>query len=230
MTKNTRTISLAVLSAGLVIVVIVVARDMLLRRQSAFECGDGPRRMIDMRDFTTKYSGYSVELEANVQDKARVSTKVAPVQLQQLTEALQNAQEFRKFVVAGYNSCGITKVQYSEYGARFQALDALAREINQLTGSPTRSLEQDKNLASLILQFSELARKAGAETGQQPTNKVQQSTSGAGSPAVQGVQGDVSITVDQSSGEAKPQKPPQKPANHTQPQQPVEKRADQANK
>jgi hypothetical protein len=203
-TKKTRTISLAVLSAGLLIVLIVVVRDVLLRQQSAFECGDGPRRTIDMRDFTTKYSGYSVELEANVQDKASLSTKVAPVQLQQLTEALQNAQEFRKFVVAGYNSCGITKAQYSEYGARFQALDALAREINQLTGSPIRSPEQDKSLASLIVQFSELARRSGAETGQQPTNKVQQSTSGAGSPAVQGVQGDVTITVDQSSGEAKP--------------------------
>lgn len=209
MTKNTKTISLAVVAAALVTVVIVVSRDMLLRRPHEFECGDGPRRTIDMRDFATKYSGNSVELEANVQDKAKVSTKVAPVQLQQLTEALQNAQEFRKFVVAGYNSCGITKAQYSEYGARFQALDALAREINQLTGSPTRSTEQDKNLASLIVQFAELARKAGTETGPQPT-KVQQSTSGPGSPAVQGVQGDVTITVDQSSGEAKPKKPAEK--------------------
>lgn len=204
MTKNTKVISLAVIAAAIVIVVIVVSRDMLLRRAHEFDCGDGPRRTIDMRDFSTKYSGNSVELEANVQDKAKVSTKVTPVQLQQLAEASQNAQEFRKFVVAGYNSCGITKAQYSEYGARFQALDALAREINQLTGTPMRSPEQDKNLASLIAQFAELARKAGSGTGAQSTNKVEQSTSGPGSPAVQGVQGDVTITVDQSSGEAKP--------------------------
>lgn len=206
MTKNMRTISLAVLAVGLIIVVIVLSRDMILRGSHEFECGDGPRRTIDIRDFATKYSGYSVELQADVQDKAKVSTKVAPVQLQQLTEALQNAQEFRKFVVAGYNSCGITRAQYSEYGARFQALDTLAREINQLTSTATRSPEQDKNLAALILQFAELARKAGSETGEQPTNKVQQRTSGAGSPAVQGVQGDVTITVDQSNGEAKPKK------------------------
>jgi len=199
-------ISLAAIAAALVIVAIVVTRDMILRGAREFQCGDGPRRTIDMRDFTTKYSGYSVELEANVQDKAKVSTKLAPVQLEQLTEALQNAQEFRKFVVAGYNSCGITKAQYSEYGTRFQALDALAMEINQLTASPTRSPEQDKNLASLIVQFAELARKAGSETGAQPTNKVEQSTSGAGSPAVQGIHGDVTITVDQSNGEAKPKK------------------------
>src|SRR5215469_3911806 len=151
-------ISLAAIAAALVIVAIVVTRDMILRGAREFQCGDGPRRTIDMRDFTTKYSGYSVELEANVQDKAKVSTKLAPVQLQQLTEALQNAQEFRKFVVAGYNSCGKTKMQYSEYGAKFQALDAVAREINQLAGSPTRSPEQDNNVASLIAQFAELAR------------------------------------------------------------------------
>ena len=206
MTKNTKVISLAAIAAALIIVVLVMSRDMFLRRPQEFQCEDGPRRTIDMRDFATRYSGYSVELEANVQDKARVSTKVAPVQLQQLTEALQNTQEFRKFVVAGYNSCGITKAQYSEYGARFQALDALAREINQLTASPSLSAEQSKNLTTLIAQFAELAQKAGTETGQQPMNKVQQSTSGPGSPAVQGVQGDVTITVDQSSGDAKPKK------------------------
>src|SRR6516165_10376701 len=181
-----------------------MSRDMFLRRPQEFQCEDGPRRTIDMRDFTTKYSGYSVELEANVQDKEKVSTKVTPAQLQRLTEALQNTQEFRKFVVAGYNSCGITKAQYNEYGARFQALNEMAREINQLTGFPSLSAEQSKGLASLIVQFAELARKAGIETGQQPTNKVQQSTSGPGSPAVQGVQGDVTITVDQRSGDAKP--------------------------
>lgn len=208
MTKNTKMISLAAIAAALIVVVIVVSRDMLLRWPHKFDCGDGPRRTIDIRDFATKYSGNSVELEANVQDKAKVSTKVGPVQLQQLTEALQNAQDFRKFVVGGYNSCGITKAQYSEYGARFQALDALAREINQLTSSPSRSPEQDKSLASLIAQFAELARKAG--TGEQPTNKVQQSTSGPGSPAVQGVQGDVTITIDQSTGQVKPKKSEEK--------------------
>jgi hypothetical protein len=203
-------ISLAVIAAVIVVVVIVMGRDMVLRRQHEFECGDGPRRTIDIRDFTTQYSGYSVELESTVMDKAKISTKVAPVQLQQLSEALQNSQEFRKFVVAGYNSCAITKTEYSQYGARFQALDALAREINQLASSPSLSAEQSKNLTTLIAQFAELARKAGAESGQQPTNKLQQSTSGAGSPNVQGVQGDVNITVDQSNGEAKPKKPAEK--------------------
>src|SRR5215831_2115503 len=54
-------ISLAAIVAVLIIVVIVVSRDLILRRSQEFQCGDGPRRTIDIRDFTTKYLGYSVE-------------------------------------------------------------------------------------------------------------------------------------------------------------------------
>jgi hypothetical protein len=41
---------------------------------------------------------------------------------------------------------------------------------------------------------------------QQQTNQVQQTTAGPGSPAVQGVQGDVNISVDQSSGKTQIEK------------------------
>jgi hypothetical protein len=45
---------------------------------------------------------------------------------------------------------------------------------------------------------------------QQTNNNVQQTSSGEGSPNVQGVQGDVTITVDQSKGKTEAQKPPAK--------------------
>lgn len=44
---------------------------------------------------------------------------------------------------------------------------------------------------------------------QQQMNQVQQTTTGPGSPAVQGVQGDVTITIDQSSGKTGTKTPPQ---------------------
>lgn len=43
-------------------------------------------------------------------------------------------------------------------------------------------------------------------TPHQVNQQIQQTTSGPGSPAVQGVQGDVTITVDQSSGKAETKK------------------------
>ncbi len=51
------------------------------------------------------------------------------------------------------------------------------------------------------------------QRSQQQTNQVKQSTTGAESPAVQGVQGDVTITVDQSSGKTEGEKIEKKPAS-----------------
>jgi hypothetical protein len=156
-------VSLFTISAVVIILAVVLGRDFFLRRGGGHDCGDGPRPTIDIRDFTTQYSSYSVELEGSLNNKAKLSTKVTPVQLQQLSEAMQSANEFRKFVVAGYNSCAITKEQYAKIGQRFQTLDGLAREVNQLAGSASLSSEQSKNLTVLVTQYADLARKLGSE-------------------------------------------------------------------
>ena len=163
MTKNVRALSTVAIGAVVFVLIVVIGRDVFLRAHGPFECGDGPRRTIDVRDFTTQYSAESVELEANVTEKARISVKLSPTQLQQLSEATQNAREFRKYVVAGYNSCAVTKVQYGQYGARFQALDNMAREINELTRKPTLAPDESAKLARLISQYGDLAQKLGTE-------------------------------------------------------------------
>ena len=157
MTKNAKTVSLVLIVAGVVLGSVFIARDLLLRRHGVFDCGDGPRRTIDMRDFATEYWAYSVELEASVADKAKISAKLSPVQLQHLSEAMQSANESRKYVVVGYNSCAISKAQYGQHGARFQALDSLAREINQLIGKPSLSQDESAKLAALVDQYGQLA-------------------------------------------------------------------------
>jgi hypothetical protein len=162
-TKNVKVVSLFAIAAALIVLVVVAGRDFFLRQRGTHDCGDGPRPTIDMRDFTTQYSSYSVELEGTLNDKAKLSTKVTPVQFQQLSEAMQNANEFRKFVVAGYNSCAVTKEQYAKIGQRFQTLDGLAREVNQLAGSASLSPEQSKNLTLLVAQYADLARKLGSD-------------------------------------------------------------------
>jgi hypothetical protein len=45
---------------------------------------------------------------------------------------------------------------------------------------------------------------------QQQTDRVQQNSSGPGSPNVQGVQGDVTVTVDQSSGNMEQKRAPKR--------------------
>jgi len=52
--------------------------------------------------------------------------------------------------------------------------------------------------------------KPAAPTRQQTNQQVQQTSTGEGSPNVQGVQGDVTITVDQSKGKTETKKPADK--------------------
>jgi len=52
--------------------------------------------------------------------------------------------------------------------------------------------------------------KSPQSAPQQSNSNVRQETSGPGSPAVQGTQGDVNINVDQSTGKSEPQKQPVK--------------------
>jgi hypothetical protein len=127
------------------------------------DCGDGPKHIIDIRDFTTQYSAYSLELEASIADKTKISTKLSPIELQQISDATQSVREFRKYVVAGYNSCALTKAQYGQYGARFQALDNLAREISDLTAKPSLPREETAKLARLISEYGELVAKLSTE-------------------------------------------------------------------
>ena|SRR5258708_7135415 len=163
MAKNAKTVLLALFACTVFLIAAWIGRDIFLRRSNTFNCDDGPRHGIDIRDFATQYSAYSVELEASVAEKATISAKLSPVQLQQLSEAMQNAQEFRKYVVAGSNSCAITKTQYAQLGARFQAFDNLAREIGEITRKATPSTEEQKRLTSLTEQYRELARRLGSD-------------------------------------------------------------------
>ncbi len=170
MTKDANTaksksarLAVTVVAGIVVLATLLVVWDLWNRRQRCFDCGDGQRCTIDVRQFATQYSAYSLQLEASLNDKAKVSIKLDPVQQEKLSEAMQSANEFRKYVVAGFNSCAITKAQYAQFGARFQALDSLAREINGLAAQPSRSADDNTRLTNLISEYSDLAHKLGTD-------------------------------------------------------------------
>jgi hypothetical protein len=158
MSKNSNTIWLVLIGAVVLLVIIWVGRDLFLSRSSNVECEDGPRRTIDIRDFITQYSAYSVELEGAVSDK-KLTAKLNPVQLQQLSESLQHANEFRKYLVAGYNACVVSKKQYTEYGATFQAMDSLSRQINTALSKPEVSAQEKTELGNLVKQYINLSQQ-----------------------------------------------------------------------
>lgn len=159
---STNTLILLCFGVAAALAIAIFLTRELLRRPRTVHCDDGPRRTIDMRDFATKYSAYSIELEASVADKAKASAKFTPMQLQQISESLQSANEFRKYVVAGYNACAISKAQYAQYEPRFLTLDALARQINVFLSQPALEEFERAQLNSLVNQYVELCSKLGA--------------------------------------------------------------------
>jgi hypothetical protein len=151
---------LAAIVAAVALTLVYFGWDFLLRRQHSVPCGseEGVHYTIDLRDFATRYSGYTVDLEAEAKDRARFSAKIGEVQLQQLSDSLQQSNEFRKALVAGFNSCAVTKQQYNQAIVRFQALDGIAREIKDLVGKPSLSDSDRTQLKSLVQQYVATAR------------------------------------------------------------------------
>ena len=154
MSKNRRIVLVTLIIAGIFLVLTFVYRDLSLKSGKTIKCGDGPRETIDIRSFTTDYWTYSFEFEAKIKDRGNISAKITPIQLKEISEAQQQANEFRKYVVAGYNSCAISKAQYAELGTRFQVLDNLSRQIIALLQKPVLSPDQKNSITSLIKDYS----------------------------------------------------------------------------
>src|SRR5262245_22721771 len=69
MSKNSKTIWFVSIGAIVLLVIVWVGRDLFLFKPRNLQCEDGPRKTIDIRDFITQYSAYSIELEAAVSDR-----------------------------------------------------------------------------------------------------------------------------------------------------------------
>jgi hypothetical protein len=159
MDTNTRTIILVMLGIVLLAVIGFFGRDFFFSRPEQIDCGDGTRQRIDLRDFTTQYSAYSAEFEVSIAEKGKLSSKLEPKQLRTISDASQQANEFRKYVVAGFNGCAITKRQYGEFGSRFQQLDSLARQINSLAAIPNQSDGDKAQLGKLVDEYVALSQQ-----------------------------------------------------------------------
>ncbi|HXU33623.1 MAG TPA: hypothetical protein VN851_23895 [Thermoanaerobaculia bacterium] len=153
MTKSNRFVLFTILGGAALFALLFVGRDWILRRGSEIACADGPRHTIDLRAFETEYSAYALKLEAKVSKRGSFSGQLNPVQVQQLSEAAQQAAEFRKWLVASYNACAVTSEAYTAAGVRFQTLDGLARRIDAIASQPSPSDADRVTLASLTTEY-----------------------------------------------------------------------------
>ncbi|TKB92482.1 MAG: hypothetical protein E8D41_06635 [Nitrospira sp.] len=163
MKKNAMIVCLAMIGAVALIIVLWFGKDWLQSTGRNIECNDGPRQTIDLRNFITENSPTSYELEVTVATKVRISGKIEPVLLQQLSEALQQTKEFHKLLVSSYNGCAMSKAEYTRLGVGFQAMDRLARQIDTLTKQPALTDVDRLKLSDLVTQYIALAQKAAHE-------------------------------------------------------------------
>lgn len=162
MTKTNRFVLFTILGGAALFALLFVGRDWILRRGSEIACADGPRHTIDLRAFETEYSAYALKLEARVSKRGSFSGQLSPMQVQQLSEAAQQAAEFRKWLVASYNACAVTREGYAAAGVRFQALDGLARRIDALAIQSNPSEADRVTLESLTGEYVQQAASLGA--------------------------------------------------------------------
>jgi len=93
-----------------------------------------------------------------IKEQAFLSAKIEPKQLTQLSEAFRDSQEFRKVLIAAYNSCILSKEQWSQQVRQFQQIDNLAREIQYLLSASPLTSEQNTKLATLINEYQRANR------------------------------------------------------------------------
>ncbi len=137
--------------------------DAYLRNRGVIVCDDGKRRLIDTREFETKYWAYNILLEASLSDTQKLTAKLEPKQLEELSESLKYANEFRKFLVHSFNACAVNKAAYFDYEAKFVQLDALARQINELAGQHEIRLGANDLLAKLTKQYVDVSNQLAQE-------------------------------------------------------------------
>ena len=93
MNSNTKSVALFIVGAALIAILLFFFKDNLA---PAVQCSDGMRKSINIDNFTTKYWAYSAEFEANIAEKGKLFGKLGPTQLQAVSDASQQANEFRK--------------------------------------------------------------------------------------------------------------------------------------
>ena len=121
--------------------------------------------------------------------------------------------EWAKVVTNPLGLTGFALFLVFAYLARAKRIDerrwispiAVAAAVVALVGGLLLAYVQTSKPATPVVQAGK-----PPVSGQQQTNQVQQTTTGQGSPAVQGVQGDLTITVDESTGKTEIKKPPEK--------------------
>jgi len=156
---NARSVIIVAILAVTVLIIVWIYRPRATEPLGVVHCPDGTTHpVIDATQFATQYWGYSFKLEGSLSNKGKAAAALEPRQMQQLSEALQQGNEFRKWLVNSYNACAVRQTKYEEYGASFQGMDNAARNIQQMIDQGVKTPAERASLAALVNTYLQLAR------------------------------------------------------------------------
>jgi hypothetical protein len=154
--KATPKIVLLFISVILLVVVYLVF-DYWKGRPRTIHCEDGERQTIDYRDLQVKYSGNKISLELEVMDKLKLRPEIDPKVLQTAYESTQNWDQFLKGLVAGYNSCAVSKKDYALILQRYKKIEEITKSLSQILRRNMLTQLDVETAKQLIEQYSSTA-------------------------------------------------------------------------
>jgi tetratricopeptide (TPR) repeat protein len=82
--------------------------------EKPFDCGDGPRYKIEVKEFQITYSGDSLKANLGFLSRLQIGVEVEGKTLQKVAESTQQWNQLLVGLAEGYNSCAIPKKQFEE--------------------------------------------------------------------------------------------------------------------
>jgi hypothetical protein len=161
---NARSITIVVILAVTVLLLVWMSHPTPTTALAEIQCNDGPRRLIDATQFATQFWAYSIKLEGSLGAKGSAALALKPKQLQQLSEAMQQGNEFRKWLVNSYNACALPNAQYAAYGLSFEGMDNAARNIQEVLDKGVSTDVERASLAGLVKTYLQLAQGLQSST------------------------------------------------------------------
>jgi hypothetical protein len=156
---NASIVAIAAILAFTILIIAWIYRPQPVKPLGQVPCPDGSyRSLIDAGKFDTQYWAYSIKLEASLSEKEKLSAALEPQVLHQLSEAVQQGNEFRKWLVYSYNACAIPQREYDDYGAGFQGLDNVARNLQESIEKGVHTAADRAGIAALAKTYVQLAQ------------------------------------------------------------------------
>ena len=153
MNRNQKTVLLALTIATVFVIILALAFTVWKNTQTV-HCDDGSSHpKINAEQFATAYSGYSAKLQAKFNEKSEFGGEIGTQKLQEMSESIQQARLNMQALASGYDACTVTTTEFNSSRDRFQRMEELAREINDIGSHVPLTVSEEARVKQLVQEY-----------------------------------------------------------------------------